>query len=574
MPSKGRKKKDEQPFWGLGLEHEVVLFGPVRMMSREQVLRRFLAEGDVEQWGRGLGWDPTFLEGQLRTLAKRARLPVLPRFNDFNTFFDDVLAPAVDKDNQAAQEDGAQPKQQQQQPDGECPKMAARWRAKLAKLVASGAVTQAQLASLHKHISGDFSNLGPLPEVVSLDFKRATVRGVVGEVAAAEALLMRVLSTLTGKHLQPCAVGVWPLVLMDRPLFDDCPRGRQWIAPDYCGSYHVNITLPVKVRSEFMPRHMLAALVLQWCEPVLMAVLGQPDPFSILDSWQATEASFRMATNEYSAMGTQNVSSVAQLRSPALKARSANMPNTGGDMAWVPGGSRWLSRAAIAAAQYYDPPPYLRLVRAEQSAYGRRYNVGADFRRDQKEPFGFEYRVLDHVPLDRMADIVHVLLLICDHSAAIYDAWRTARKKHGAARVPPLDQQVPDPRHNPDWNSLAREVFLEGHNAGVPMSQRMALSQALALSEPAYPGRPCVTAWEVFRWLVDTLWGLYGGGKGAYTRYMCPGMPRPRVPNMNEAAWAHLARAWGVTAGSLAVHSEEGADAPSLRRRGKAKKNA
>lgn len=526
--------------WGLGIEHEVALFGPMQLMSKQKVMKLFLREDTFNS----LGWNAAFLTKQIQVLAKRAQLPVLPRLNDIDWLLQ-VMQSAVDEHSKSDYSSKSKDTRNK-----ECkPEDTRVWAKRLTSLLDEGRVTKKELQFMLKRVTVDHSNLGPLPEIVSLDFKNATLQSIVREVRNTEDILQNVLSPMLEFKVQPCMLGVWPLVLMDRPLFEECAKGKPWIAPDYTGSYHINITLPVRKRSQFMARHALAALMLQWCEPLLIASVGQPDPFALLDDWQATEGSFRMSTNEFSALGTQNVSSATQLKSPALKDRRANNPVLPDP--WSPVGTQWLKRMRTAAAQRYQPPPYLNVVRSEQSAYTRMHTIGTDFRRAQKPPFGFEFRVLDNMTLDVLQDVVHVLLLLCDHSAAVFDMEH--RRNHKGA----LEDAVPDPRGNMEWNALTREVFLEGHNAVVPQSQRVALAQALHLPIVVLSKS---TAQELFQQLVSWLWKTYGRGKGVYTMHMCPGMHKPRIPNLNKAAFAQFARAWGVTQETHPVDFEDASE--------------
>lgn len=76
----------------------------------------------------------------------------------------------------------------------------------------------------------------------------------------------------------------------------------------YLGSYHINITLPhTSEDDDFMGRHVRAAMVLQWMEPLLLGVLGTPSPYAILNPDKHTLLSFRHMREQLSRALSRNL---------------------------------------------------------------------------------------------------------------------------------------------------------------------------------------------------------------------------------------------------------------------------
>jgi hypothetical protein len=271
--------------------------------------------------------------------------------------------------------------------------------------------------------------------------------------------------------------------------------------------------------------------VLQWLEPLMVASWGQPDCYAVQDDWQSAEGSWRMMANNHSSMGTRNVSlqprnARRQLTSASFESRQ--LPPYSGNV------DPWTARDALPFLQrrgmQFSLPPFYHSAGETMAAYLETAIRGTDFRRAQKEPFGFEFRIFDHFPTEYLSDVLHILVLICDHSAHLYRQKVTV-------------EQLPDARENADWNQLVREVFLEGWNARIPMTQLVTLDQALQLDLRSAP----MTAFDTMRAIVDRLWELYGGGKGEYSRHLIAKSQQSRKPsleNLNRTSFDAAAQLW------------------------------
>jgi hypothetical protein len=383
-------------------------------------------------------------------------------------------------------------------------------------------------------VDTDWSDTGTYFEFITQDFRNATVASVMAQLHAAERGVTAHLAK-AGTPVFMWPYGGWPFVLTELPPHFQPSKGQpvperpqnvvrvggkdMVVARDYTGSYHVNVTLPVR-RRDFWVRHHAAMKALQWLEPLFVAAWGQPDVFSYGDEYQFSEGSFRMMANTHSRMGTVDLRGASEDALKRARERTANWQE--------PAHAPFVQRRADAT----PPPDYLVQSTAAMEAYMAESRVGADFRRGQPEPFGFEFRILDHFPPQYLPDVLHIILLACDQSAGLDP------------------QRMPDARTHHEWNEMARAVMMEGWNAAVPRSAALAVWQALGLGD--LPARRFDTALALFRGVVDALWRAHGGGKGRYTRYMVDAAQRrtkPRVVNLNKRAFEAYARALRMAAG-------------------------
>lgn len=516
-------------FWGLGIEHETNYFSGTTLLPGRAVLKL---------WQPGVNLypgEPGVMEmlRHFKTLINpKHQYPCLIRWDDIYAF-----TQAIDPKSTAMPE----------------------------KLTAALKKGQFDRKELDKLVEVDSSNIGLYPEFVTSKFKNATVGGCVAELQHKERLFAQVTHLLYDTSLKQCRYGAWPLIITKSTDGDDAKdkhvaevaaakKGAKpkavVLCQDYNGSYHINITLPVAEKTKFYDAHLAAMKMLQWMEPLFVAAWGQPSVFSFGDSWRYVEGSERMISNDHSRMGTRSLS----MQSPNDHSRMGTAKQLLGTMAERGAAparvvkkkvQRYVDREADAPVTI---PVYLRNTeRVVNTVPAATY--GADFRRGQKEPFGFEFRILDHFPTDHLPDIMHVLLLVCDQSAGVDP------------------RTIPDPQANSDWNEVARTVMLEGWNAQVTAPQILAFTQALNLD---IRGQMPKTAWDLFRLLVKMLWARNGSGRGAYTRHMVEPEQRnkkPHITNLNKAAFDAYASLFIAGKPALARRPdfEDKADAKALK---------
>ena len=520
-------------FWGLGIEHEVNWFTGQKEMRLSKIEERmpFAYSHSTE-----------FVNAMLKKLGKKsAKYPVYERMGwttDYHIHLRLLLLAKLGKDR-FIKETGESPEAVDQFQSSETPLSAEdleHWNEEFKK----DKTLLPRLTSLAKVFAVDYSLMGEYPEFATSDYKRAKVSTVLKELETAEKTFKQFVNIWQGHSLWQAEVGNWPFIEFtdQRNYKPEEPKG---ISFDYNGSYHINITLPCKLRGkqitkDFADRHMKAMRILQWLEPLFVAAWGQPDCFSVLDHWNATEGSYRMINNEHSGLGTRDLSqsSLEALQSDRFRNRYVPAP-------WIPR-SVWHEKgfAFRDAAIPTRLPAHIRNTRQALAGYGYQDRMlsGADFRRDQPEPFGFEFRILDHFPTRHLHSVLHIILLFCDHSASM------------------KSEDIPDPRENVDWDYLTREVMLEGWNARVTLSQIMVFVELMGLQ--VKDTKRIRTAFDLFKLLVDAAWKNYGQGKGEYTRHMLSKSDQKRKPklvNLNRMAWRKFSKLWLDRKPSLKLHS-------------------
>lgn len=514
-------------FWGLGIEHETNYFVGTTTTSGRDILK--IWQSSVFEDFSELNY--LEIRRHLQSLINPAhQYTCLLRWDDIEQMVG-IIFLAVPKGSESQTKKG---KASVNENDEAIMPLVQ----KLKEAIAKGKFTKEELQGL---LDTDFSDVGSYPEFVTSNFKRATVEGCLRELSDKEATFAKLGRLLYGTTLKQCRYGAWPFIytsntedVKDKKVIkanimqdDKAPKTKKVrLTQDYNGSYHINVTLPVN--GNFYDGHLSAMKMLQWMEPLFVAAWGQPSVFSFADNWRFTEGSQRMVSNAYSRMGTRSLIKADKESSrqllDSMKQRQSNpfRPVKKSDQI-----DRYVDRKE---ARPTSIPLYLPVVESLLSqGPNNAEEYGSDFRRGQKDPFGFEFRILDHFPTQYLADIIHVLLLVCDQSAGL------------------KPETIPNAQMNKDWNDLAKAVLLEGWNAGVTQPQILAMSQALNLDHDRGLHEPVPrTAIGLFAKILDLLWQQNGNGRGPYTRRMV-GLgqrgKKPKIVNLNKQAfdaYAHL----------------------------------
>jgi hypothetical protein len=107
-------------------------------------------------------------------------------------------------------------------------------------------------------------------EIISRKYANVTFPEAIAELRENEHRFLEIASRVAGGILKPYTYGSAILHTSD---------GAH--RKDYTGSYHVTITMPFREETtmeEFVEMHRYFAALFQWVEPLLVAVLGSPDP--------------------------------------------------------------------------------------------------------------------------------------------------------------------------------------------------------------------------------------------------------------------------------------------------------
>lgn len=179
------------------------------------------------------------------------------------------------------------------------------------------------------------------------------------------------------------------------------------------GTYHFHITLPILTKNSrivdypgFDAMHANAIYLLQWFEPLFIATLGSPDIMGVISTKYQLDRQFalgsmRNAMSRYTGVGTFHKSmekgkvltcDVAEFRKLLQFKKDENI--------W------W--RDQVESALDYELLP----------------DIGLDFNQEKMYQSGFEFRSFDEFPASYLNDVLHAIVLVCEHSLHLPNvAW-------------------------------------------------------------------------------------------------------------------------------------------------------
>lgn len=365
----------------------------------------------------------------------------------------------------------------------------------------------------------------------------------------------------------------WPSVGAEYILY---PRNKRFVdIPRYLGSYHINVTLPHTARmsnSYFVRIHQKAAIAIQWIEPLLMSLLGCPNPGSVFDGHNFTELSVRHAEEPLAMAVSRDILKYgfaadrkhedlhrsgqqffdrmtrvkfAQDRDRLLSHEPALFDQT--DSRSRRRALRQIENSIKERVKLYpawlksifkhastSPLALRHFIRYRYGSYANGFNdmpvIGTDFRRDRSKGarFGFEFRMLDYFSPDKLLDVLRVLYYVMDVSATWPDD-KTSLSKYDAFGQPAIHNQIVS-------------CILEGWHTTAQPEYVTKLFAAFGLQKPAasYKLKTCE---DVMTFLQQALFDKFGGGKGKYSRYVDKTAAgeffsnAPQIHNVNKESW-------------------------------------
>jgi len=278
---------------------------------------------------------------------------------------------------------------------------------------------------------------GDTVEFTTQNFYRATVVDVLAELQETEDRFIHEIR-------QAPPVG---LLQSHGPLRLVAPVNEPWatyltnpanISMFNNGTIHINVTLPTQLGfdrmplwpADFLEKHRRLARIIQWLEPLWVAVHGSPDPFASLSDRYAA-GSQRLAVSRYIGLGTFDTEA---------------MPI--GKILQVP-------RSSVTA------PWYDRLYAATD--YTERSEIGLDINYNKHWAHGLELRFLDQLPLPNLQEIMEQLVILMDIAMG--------------------PMTISDPRLSLSWQEMAYEALHHGPSWILTPTQLGALGSALGISE-------------------------------------------------------------------------------------------
>jgi hypothetical protein len=194
------------------------------------------------------------------------------------------------------------------------------------------------------------------------------------------------------------------------------------------GTLHINVTLPTRLGwnrkplcwKRFVGAHRRLARLIQWLEPVFVAVYGSGDPLAVVSDRYAA-GSQRVAVSRYIGIGTFDTDKMSIGKILTMK------------------------RADLGPMPWYD---WL----AERTDYIQLDSVGLDLNFNKHGAHGLELRFFDQIPYDSLESLLETLVLCMDASLALKD--------------------IVDPRKDGVWSSMAGQGLLEGKGWQLSVEQQ------------------------------------------------------------------------------------------------------
>jgi hypothetical protein len=190
-------------------------------------------------------------------------------------------------------------------------------------------------------------------------------------------------------------------------------------------TYHFNFTLPTKLTKDcyienyplFINQHKNLIKLIQWIEPLLIAVFGSPDIFSTVDP-NISGTSQRIAKSRYIGLGTYDTETMTPGKILQIDSNKNHLSDL--DFWWF--------------NQYY-----------EKSNYTKEDMIGVDINFHKHKNHGIELRIFDYFDESKLEEAFTFIVLLMDHS---------------------LHKNIKSPVRNKLWNNYIVDI-LNNRNANV-----------------------------------------------------------------------------------------------------------
>jgi len=270
---------------------------------------------------------------------------------------------------------------------------------------------------------------GDTVEFMTQDFYCATVERVLSELAEAEERFVLELGRLPRRGVL-AAYGPFRLAAPENVPWATYLTAPRSVAMFNNGTIHVNVTLPTRLGwnrqplwpRQFLEQHRALARLIQWLEPLWIAVYGSGDPFAVAgvaprvaDRFAA--GSQRLAVSRYIGVGTFDTEA---------------MPT--GKILQIPRGDA-------------GPLPWYDWLATRATGYAPLDVIGLDLNYSKHWAHGLELRFFDQMPAAALREVLEGVVVLCDVARARLMRGRCA---------------VPDPRRSRVWQEAAGLALWEG----------------------------------------------------------------------------------------------------------------
>jgi hypothetical protein len=183
-------------------------------------------------------------------------------------------------------------------------------------------------------------------------------------------------------------------------------------------TYHFNFTLPTKLNDKgliedyelFIKKHKNAIHLIQWVEPLLLAIFGSGDILSSVNN-KLSNTSQRCAKSRYISIGTYDTDKMTPGKILQIESDNNHLSNI---KYW------WFNK-------YY-----------ENSDYTKEKKIGVDINFHKHKNHGIEVRIFDYFDPSKLYDVLKFFVLLLDFS---------------------LDNNIESPVKDIDWNNFVCDVL-------------------------------------------------------------------------------------------------------------------
>ena len=229
------------------------------------------------------------------------------------------------------------------------------------------------------------------------------------------------------------------------------------------GTYHLNITLPTKLLNNniadmdsFRDRHSNAVRLIQWMEPLLIALYGSPDILNTIDKCNIRKVglssnycggSLRVMMSRYIGLGTYD--SVSMIAGKKLD-----------DYDYIRNSNYFIrlhketGMCKETGGMCYFPPS----------------KIGYDINYNKFKNHGIELRLFDYFPEEYLRDVLNFIILLCEHS---------------------LYRKIDVPQNNDAWNDMAIRCIKNGSDATISNDFYVLLKDMFDIRSKCYYCCPC-----------------------------------------------------------------------------------
>jgi hypothetical protein len=341
------------------------------------------------------------------------------------------------------------------------------------------------------------------------------------------------------KHLQLRVVPFPYASLAQTHLVNLSERPGQQEPPFMAGSYHISITMPkIQQNPDLEDKQALyAAYVLQWLEPLFVAVAGGGDPTKPLN--EGIQGSYRLQNNTYSTAGTTPLkwcaSETGDLRDCiGLKyqnighARSGLSQQCYMNLIWGGDVERYTYHGIEVPIDF-------------KGKGGRDHVANVATYRD-----GFELRIFDNMKIERFLPNIQLFSLAIAHAQTTLSAFDKSKQyvnlfDPDANQSPPQCGPCTDSDYSipcNQWQVAMASVLQRGYRARLSMAFIDALEKNLSLTFWHNPNTTHAYAFEVADALSSELQRRYGKNPLLVALLGGPLDAKPQLAKMGLEEWA------------------------------------